>query len=60
MSGLGEGYKKPYSQQVGCIIKLALTKPHEFHRNETPLSSNETSSFNDPVKSAILLMWHPI
>jgi len=24
MSGLGEGCKKPYSEQVGCIIKLAL------------------------------------
>jgi hypothetical protein len=25
MDGLGEGCKEPYSQQVGCIIKLALT-----------------------------------
>jgi len=24
MGGLEEGCKKPYSQQVGCIIKLAL------------------------------------
>jgi len=23
MGGLGEGCKEPYSQQVGCIIKLA-------------------------------------
>ena len=34
----------------------ALTEPHEFHRDETPLSSDETPSFNDPAKSAILLM----
>jgi len=24
MGGLGEGCKKPYRQQVSCIIKLAL------------------------------------
>jgi len=24
MGRLGEGCKKPYNQQVGCIIKLAL------------------------------------
>ena len=26
MGGLGEGCKEPYSQQVGCIIKLALSR----------------------------------
>jgi len=26
MGGLGEGCKEPYSHQVSCIIKLALTK----------------------------------
>jgi len=25
MGGLGEGFNEPYSQQVGCIIKLALS-----------------------------------
>ena len=34
----------------------ALTEPHEFHRDETPLSSDETPSFNDLVKSVILLI----
>jgi len=28
--------------------------------DETPLSSDETPSFSDLAKSAILLMWHPI
>ena len=33
-----------------------VTEPYEFHRDETPLSSDETPSFNAPAKSAILLM----
>ena len=34
--------------------------PYEFHGDETPLSSDESPSFNDPAKSAILFIWHHI
>jgi len=33
-----------------------MSQPHEFHEDKTPLSFDETRSFNDPPKSAILLM----
>ena len=31
MSGLREGYKKPYHQQAGCIISLALMAQPNQH-----------------------------
>ena len=37
-----------------------VTEPYEFYEDETPLSSDETPSFNDPAKSVNLLMWYPI
>jgi len=39
--------------QSQCIVLIEL---YEFHGDETPLSSDKTHSFNDPTKSAILLI----
>ena len=44
MSELREDYKKPYSQQVGCIITLALWVKRRWSRPSCPVSSRVKST----------------
>jgi hypothetical protein len=53
-SPIGQKWHK--SRQYFMTWLLRLIELYEFYEDESPLSSDETSLFNDPVKLVILLM----
>jgi len=52
MGGLGEGCKKPYNQQVGCIIKLA--------RMETKFSTTTAHEREKKIRKGVGLLGQAI
>ena len=55
MGGLQEGCKESYSQQVDCIIKLALTLLVRQHDTSSP---QKAKSFQDSPSHRILRHMH--